>query len=213
MPLQPVQMFCAAKQTRQRSNNVDNSIKGGEQGSFPAALFMLFSFVLTTEFYLAAVCAALCAVKQSALEADEQREKEKTGPTWHHWQESAKITWSEKERSTLRPSSEDPSLKSPGAQGEADTLSLVCARTEAQTTCIHFDVRSIFTEVLQQRSQEINAFDVPKQKTHTMCPIAFVGPHKPHFTASTAREERRPSEAQCKPQQSESGWHPIRPTE
>lgn len=112
---------------------------------------MLFSFVLTTEFYLAAVCAALRAVKQSALGAHEQREKEKTGPTWPHWQESAKITWSEKERSTLRPSGEDPSLKSPGAQGEADTLSLVCALTEAQTTCIHFDVKSIFTEVLQQK--------------------------------------------------------------
>lgn len=172
MALQPVQMFCAAKQTRQRSNNVDNNIKGGKQGSFPATLFMFFSFILTIEFYLTAVFAALCAVKPSELEAHEQREWEKTDLTWPHLQESAKITLSAKERSTLRPSAprrtksvdlnyEDPSLKSPGAQGEADTLSLVCAIITAQTNCIHFDVKSIFTEVLQQRNNQMNASDVP----------------------------------------------------
>lgn len=64
MVLQAVQMFCAAKQTGQRNNNVDDSIKGGKLGGFSATLDMLFSFIPSIEHYLTSVFAALRAAKQ-----------------------------------------------------------------------------------------------------------------------------------------------------
>lgn len=64
---------------------------------------MFFSFILPVKNYVASVFAALCAVKQSELRAHERREWEKADLTWPHLQESAKITLSYKERSTLRP--------------------------------------------------------------------------------------------------------------